>query len=137
MNTTNTLVRPGTSRPGSRDGGDVPQQDETPGTDGAVPAGAGTTGAGEKGGAPRTAFAARVRDADGMAVASFVMGLAGLLVFNLVLGPCALVLAGLALARGTTRRGRAVFGLALGAGDLAVLAAVAAADQTFSWSITG
>jgi hypothetical protein len=135
MNAINTLVRPGTSRPGSRDGGDVPHESETPGTGGAHAAG--TTGAGEKGGAPRTALAARVRDADGMAVASFVMGLAGLLVFNLVLGPCALVLAGLALTRGTTRRGRALFGLALGAADLTVLAAVAAADQTFSWSITG
>ncbi|OEV10670.1 hypothetical protein AN218_16580 [Streptomyces nanshensis] len=79
----------------------------------------------------------RGREADGMAVASFVMGLAGLLVFNLVLGPCALVLAGLALKRGTTRRTRAVLGLTLGAADIAVLAAVAAADQSFSWSITG
>lgn len=86
---------------------------------------------------PRAALMARVRDADGMAVASFVMGLAGLLVFNLVLGPCALVLAGLALKRGTTRRTRAVLGLTLGAADLAVLAAVASADQSFSWSITG
>ncbi|QPP10374.1 DUF4190 domain-containing protein [Streptomyces bathyalis] len=86
---------------------------------------------------PRAAAAARLRDADGMAVASFVMGLAGLLVFNLVLGPCALVLAGLALMRGTTRRTRAVLGLTLGVADLAVLATVAAADQSFSWSITG
>ncbi|HWM37796.1 MAG TPA: DUF4190 domain-containing protein [Streptomyces sp.] len=80
---------------------------------------------------------ARVRDADGMAVASFVMGLAGLLVFNVVLGPCALVLGGLALMRGTNRRGRAVLGLSLGAADLIVLAAVTAADQSVSWSITG
>lgn len=86
---------------------------------------------------PRAALTARVRDADGMAVASFVMGLAGLLVFNLVLGPCALVLAGLALTRGTTRRTRAVLGLTLGAADLVVLAAVVAADQSFSWSLTG
>lgn len=80
---------------------------------------------------------ARTADADGMAVASFVMGLAGLLVFNLVLGPCALILAGLALTRGTTRRGRALLGMSLGAADLLVLAAVASADQTFSWSISG
>ncbi|OEU92251.1 hypothetical protein DB35_07435 [Streptomyces abyssalis] len=72
-----------------------------------------------------------------MAVASFVMGLTGLLVFNLLLGPCALVLAGLALTRGTKRRGRAFLGLALGAADLIVLASVAAADQSFSWSLTG
>ncbi|WP_399066792.1 hypothetical protein [Streptomyces winkii] len=108
----NTLVRPGTSH------AKAPQADES----------------GER---TRTALSARVRDADGMAVASFVLGLAGLLVFNVVLGPCALVLAGLALTRGTTRRTRAFLGLTLGAADLAVLAAVAAADQSFSWSITG
>jgi len=83
------------------------------------------------------ALGARVRDADGQAVASFVMGLAGLLVFNLILGPCALVLGGLALMRGTTRPGRAVLGLALGAADLIVLAAVTAADNTVSWSLMG
>lgn len=115
MNAMNTLVRPGTSNPKAHKVND-----------------SGT--AGER---PRTAVAARLRDADGMAVASFVMGLAGLLVFNLVLGPCALVLAGLALMRGTTRRTRAVLGLTLGVADLAVLATVAAADQSFSWSITG
>jgi hypothetical protein len=80
---------------------------------------------------------ARVRNADSQAVASFVLGLVGLLVFNLVLGPCALVLGGLALMRGTTRPGRAVFGLALGAADLIVLAAVTAADGSVSWSLAG
>jgi hypothetical protein len=77
------------------------------------------------------------READGMAVASFVLGLVGLLIFNVVLGPVALVLAGLALSRGTSRRGRALFGLTLGAADLIVLAAAASADQSFSWSIAG
>lgn len=115
MNAVNTLVRPGTSHSKAHK-----MNDSAP--------------AGEQ---PRTAAAARLRDADGMAVASFVMGLAGLLVFNLLLGPCALVLAGLALKRGTTRRARAVLGLTLGAADLVVLATVAAADQSFSWSITG
>lgn len=77
------------------------------------------------------------RDSDSMAVASFVLGLAGLLVFNVVLGPCALVLGGLALLRGTSRRGRALFGVALGAADLIVLAAVTAADHTVSWGLAG
>jgi hypothetical protein len=36
------------------------------------------------------------RDADGMAVASFILGLLGLLVLNLFLGPVAIALAGLA-----------------------------------------
>ncbi|MFK0296804.1 hypothetical protein ACIQU6_40920 [Streptomyces sp. NPDC090442] len=74
-------------------------------------------------------------DADGMAVASFVLGLVGTLVLNLVLGPCALVLGALALTRGTTRRGRAALGLALGAADLLLLAALTAADGTLSWHL--
>jgi hypothetical protein len=82
------------------------------------------------------AGSARLRDADGMAVASFILGLVGLLAFNLVLGPCSLVLGGLALLRGTGRRGRAVLGLGLGAADLIVLAAVSSADQSFSWSLS-
>ncbi|MER5951573.1 DUF4190 domain-containing protein [Streptomyces sp. NPDC001904] len=77
------------------------------------------------------------RDTDGMAVASFVLGLVGLLVMNVFLGPVAIVLAGLALWRGTTRRGRALLGLGLGVADLVVLAALVAADGTFSWSIAG
>ncbi|MEV0277808.1 DUF4190 domain-containing protein [Streptomyces sp. NPDC050610] len=79
----------------------------------------------------------RRTDADGMAVASFVLGLVGLLVFNIVLGPCALVLGTLALARSTKRRGRAWLGLSLGAADLIVLAALVIADGTVSWSIGG
>ncbi|MEH6373803.1 hypothetical protein V7793_05530 [Streptomyces sp. KLMMK] len=74
------------------------------------------------------------READGMAVASFVLGLVGLLIFNIVLGPLALALAGLALLRGTNRRGRAALGLTLGAADLIVLAALATTDHTLSWS---
>ncbi|MFG2515631.1 DUF4190 domain-containing protein [Streptomyces sp. NPDC048584] len=74
------------------------------------------------------------RDADGMAVASFVLGLLGLLVLNLFLGPTAIVLAAVALWRGTTRRGRALLGLGLGIADLLVLAAFVQADNTMSWS---
>ncbi|KIZ19074.1 hypothetical protein [Streptomyces natalensis] len=77
------------------------------------------------------------RQADNMAVASFVLGLLGTLVLNLVLGPCALVLAGLALARGTTRRGRALLGLTLGFADLILLATLATNDGTVSWHIGG
>ncbi|MEU6082532.1 DUF4190 domain-containing protein [Streptomyces sp. NPDC047108] len=72
-----------------------------------------------------------------MAVASFVLGLVGLLAFNLILGPCALVLGGIALARGTDRRGRALLGMGLGVADLIVLAALVAADNTMSWQLTG
>jgi hypothetical protein len=75
-----------------------------------------------------------VRDADGMAVASFVLGLVGLLVFNIFLGPIAIALASVALHRGTARRGRALLGLGLGVADLLVLAVLMSADNTLSWS---
>ncbi|WP_369213723.1 DUF4190 domain-containing protein [Streptomyces flavofungini] len=72
-----------------------------------------------------------------MAVASFVLGLIGLLVLNLFLGPAAIVLAGLALWRGTARRGRALLGLGLGVADLIVLGSLVAMDGTVSWGIAG
>lgn len=75
--------------------------------------------------------------ADGMAVASFVAGLTGLLVCNVVLGPCALVLGGLALARRTARRGRALLGMVLGVADLVVLAVLVTVNGTVSWSVGG
>jgi hypothetical protein len=84
-----------------------------------------------------TAAAPQRKDADGMAVASFVLGLLGLLVLNVFLGPVAIVLAGLALLRGTGRRGRALLGLGLGIADLVVLASFVAADGTLSWSLAG
>ena len=74
------------------------------------------------------------RDADGMAVASFILGLLGLLVLNVVLGPIAIVLAAVALWRGTTRRGRALLGLGLGVADLVLLLAFMHIDHTVSWS---
>ncbi|WP_282685991.1 MULTISPECIES: hypothetical protein [unclassified Streptomyces] len=84
--------------------------------------------------APRRAAG---READGLAVASFVLGLVGLLVFNIVLGPMAIVMALLALTRRTRRRGRAFLGLALGVADLVVLAALVTANGTVAWSTGG
>ncbi|TJZ52160.1 hypothetical protein FCH28_20260 [Streptomyces piniterrae] len=75
--------------------------------------------------------------ADGMAVASFVLGLLGTLVLNLVLGPCALILGALALVRRTNRRGRALLGIALGTADLIILAILTAVDGTVSWGFGG
>lgn len=75
-----------------------------------------------------------VRDADGMAVASFVLGLLGLLVLNVFLGPIAIALASAALWRGTARRGRAFLGLGLGIADLLVLVAFMQFDSTVSWN---
>ncbi|MBC3981005.1 DUF4190 domain-containing protein, partial [Streptomyces sp. AC536] len=79
----------------------------------------------------------RPRDADGMAVAAFVLGLVGLLVFNLVFGPCAIALATLALLRGTHRKGRAFLGLTLGVADLVVLFSLLAANDTVTWQFGG
>ncbi len=83
--------------------------------------------------APATARP-RTRDADGMAVASFVLGLVGLLVFNIFLGPVAIVLAAVALWRGTNRKGRACLGMGLGVADLVVLFTFMQVDNTLSWS---
>ncbi|MEU5536011.1 DUF4190 domain-containing protein, partial [Streptomyces sp. NPDC020362] len=69
-------------------------------------------------------------DADSMAIAAFVLGLPGLLVGNIFLGPSAIVMATLALARGTRRPIRALLGLALGVADLAVLAILVTMDGT-------
>ncbi|AWE52562.1 MULTISPECIES: DUF4190 domain-containing protein [Streptomyces] len=82
---------------------------------------------------PRTRT--RTRDADGMAVASFILGLLGLLVFNIFLGPTAVVLAAVALWRGTARKGRAYLGMGLGVADLVVLLAFLQLDDTLSWSL--
>ncbi|GHG61404.1 DUF4190 domain-containing protein [Streptomyces griseocarneus] len=79
---------------------------------------------------------ARRGDADLMAIASFVAGLVGLLVFNVVLGPCALVLGATALARGTDRRFRALLGCALGCADLVLLAVLSLVQGTPSWHMS-
>ncbi|MFH8367171.1 twin-arginine translocation signal domain-containing protein [Streptomyces sp. NPDC018031] len=78
-----------------------------------------------------------LREADGMAVAAFVFGLVGLLVFNIFFGPLAVVLALIALWRGTERPGRAWAGLGLGIADLLVLGLVMAADNGAAWSVGG
>jgi hypothetical protein len=77
------------------------------------------------------------RDTEGMAVASFVLGLVGLLVLNLVLGPIAIALAVVALRRDTPRRFRALLGLGLGIADIVVLAVLTAVHGTASWSFWG
>jgi hypothetical protein len=73
-------------------------------------------------------------DADGTAVAAFILGLLGTFVFNVVFGPLALVLGAVALIRGTRRRGRAALGIALGLADLSILAALIATHQGVIWT---
>ncbi|MER5381367.1 DUF4190 domain-containing protein [Streptomyces sp. NPDC002688] len=93
-----------------------------------------TTGSARPAEAARATRRTAVRDADGMAVAAFILGLLGLLVLNVFLGPIAIVLASVALWRGTARRGRAFLGLGLGVADLVVLVAFMQFDSTVSWS---
>ncbi|MDT0379258.1 DUF4190 domain-containing protein [Streptomyces sp. DSM 42041] len=70
-----------------------------------------------------------LRRPDGMANAAFVLGLVGLVVLPICLGPVAIVLGVLALRRDTTLRGRARLGLALGTADVLVFAVSLAAER--------
>jgi hypothetical protein len=76
-----------------------------------------------------------------VAAVSFVSGLVGLLVANLVLGPLAIVLGLIGLRVDSGRRARAVLGIVLGIADVAVfvlLAAHAGAHHgSLSWSFFG
>ncbi|MFI7084689.1 hypothetical protein ACIBUR_13915 [Streptomyces anulatus] len=97
----------------------------------------GATGQAPVAGADAAVSWAGGREADGLAVASFVLGLVGLLVFNVLLGPTAIVMALLALARRTRRRGRALLGLALGVADLVVLAVLVTGNGAVAWDFGG
>lgn len=70
-----------------------------------------------------------LRDPDGLAVAAFVMGVVGLVVLPVCLGPLAVVLAVLALRGGTRRRRVAFAGLALGVADLVVFVVTLASEH--------
>jgi len=73
--------------------------------------------------------------ADRMAVAAFVCGLLGIVIFNIFFGPCAVLFGILALCRGTIRRLRAWLGLAFGVLDLVLLVVLTSADGTVSWHV--
>ncbi|MFJ1855918.1 hypothetical protein ACIOFY_29050 [Streptomyces anulatus] len=110
-----------------------PDAGAAPGADGQAPAPAPSPVAGADAAVSRAVG----READGLAVASFVLGLVGLLVFNVLLGPTAIVMALLALARRTRRRGRALLGLALGVADLVVLAVLVTGNGAVAWDFGG
>ncbi|MFJ5846162.1 DUF4190 domain-containing protein [Streptomyces sp. NPDC092903] len=108
------------------------------GTEPGAPAGTSTAGTPGAAGSVRSSRSTRSsRDADALAVASFVLGLVGLLVMNILLGPAAIVMAVVALARSTARRGRALLGLALGVADLVVLAFLVTGNGAVGWSFSG
>jgi hypothetical protein len=72
-----------------------------------------------------------------LAAVSFVSGLVGLLVANLLLGPLAVVVGLVALRKDPSRRSRAALGILLGLADLAVfflLAAHSGHGGSLSWN---
>ncbi|MCW7984818.1 DUF4190 domain-containing protein [Streptomyces sp. WAC01526] len=73
--------------------------------------------------------------ADRMAVAAFLCGLLGMLVFNIIFGPCALFFGVAALYRGTIRRLRAYLGLLFGTVDIVLLVVLSAHSGTISWHV--
>ncbi|MFJ6749565.1 MULTISPECIES: DUF4190 domain-containing protein [unclassified Streptomyces] len=73
--------------------------------------------------------------ADRMAVAAFVCGLLGVLVFNVLLGPCALIFGAAALYRGTIRRLRASLGLLFGTVDIVLLVVLSVHNGSVSWHL--
>lgn len=56
---------------------------------------------------------------------------------NILLGPAAIVMALVALARSTARRGRALLGLALGIADLVILAFLVTGNGVVAWNFGG
>ncbi|MFH8683723.1 DUF4190 domain-containing protein [Streptomyces lydicus] len=73
--------------------------------------------------------------ADRMAVAAFVCGLVGVLVFNVFFGPWAVLFGVLALARGTVRRLRAWLGVTFGVIDIVLLVVLSSVDGSVSWHL--
>ncbi|PWI41908.1 DUF4190 domain-containing protein [Streptomyces sp. ICBB 8177] len=84
--------------------------------------------------APAHTPAATRSDADGTAVASFIIGLLGTFVLNAVFGPLAIILGCVSLTRATRRRGRALLGITLGVADVAILATLIATHHSISWT---
>ena len=70
------------------------------------------------------------------AAVSFVSGLVGLLVANLVLGPLAIVLGAIGLRADKNRRVRAVLGILLGVADIAVFLFLAAHSGAHHGSVS-
>lgn len=79
---------------------------------------------------------------NGLAIASLICGIVGLLVFNIILGPIAIILGYVGLRQSSAKggAGMAKAGLILGVIDVLVfvlLMAVAASSGGFSWYVGG
>jgi Domain of unknown function (DUF4190) len=75
---------------------------------------------------------------NGLAIAALICGIIGLFIFEIVLGPLAIIFGGLGLRnarRGASRRGFAIAGVVLGIIDVlvVVLFLAVASSHNFSW----
>jgi hypothetical protein len=67
---------------------------------------------------------------NGLAVAGMVCGIVGLIIFNIILGPLAIIFGGIGLSRanhGASHRGMALAGIILGVVDLVIFGLLVAA----------
>jgi hypothetical protein len=79
-------------------------------------------------------------DSNGLAIAGLVCGLVGLLLFNIVLGPLAIIFGGIGWARanrGARHRGMAIAAVALGVIDLVIFFVLLAVAANGGGSIFG
>ncbi|MFI8189129.1 DUF4190 domain-containing protein [Streptomyces sp. NPDC085946] len=88
-----------------------------------------------------SAASARSRT-NGLAIASLICGIVGLFIFNVILGPIAIVLGAVGMRQAPAKggAGMAKAGIALGIVDLVVfgiLLAVSAANGGFTWYVGG
>jgi Na+/melibiose symporter-like transporter len=77
-------------------------------------------------------------NSNGLAIAGMICGIVGLLVFNIILGPLAVIFGGIGLRnanRGAAHRGMAMAGVVLGVIDIVLFIVViaAASSHGFSW----
>ena len=69
------------------------------------------------------------RQGNGLAIAGMVCGIVGLLLFNVILGPLAVIFGGIGLSRankGAPHKGQAIAGIVLGIIDLVIFAIIVA-----------
>ncbi|MFD7713485.1 DUF4190 domain-containing protein [Streptomyces sp. NPDC059785] len=79
---------------------------------------------------------------NGLAIASLICGIVGVVIFNVILGPIAIVLGAVALRQSSVKNGAgmAKAGIVLGVVDVllfVILLAVAASNGGFSWYVGG
>jgi Domain of unknown function (DUF4190) len=88
---------------------------------------------------PAQTDAPQTRRGNGLAVASLVCGIIGLLIFSFILGPLAVIFGGVGLSRanrGASGRGLAIAGIVLGVIDIVLLVVLLVANHgSFSYHV--